>query len=81
MPTEGHPLENPFDDVMARVRYRHVRFPDSVAEADIRTFERDVGYSLPPNYRLFLMKYGLAAGKGGHEVHQPRQLGRTGNVC
>jgi cell wall assembly regulator SMI1 len=57
-------METEFDQAMARIHYRYVRPPDPVTEDDIRSLERELGYPLPHDYRAFLMKYGLAAGRG-----------------
>jgi SMI1-KNR4 cell-wall len=57
-------METPFDEAMARIHFRYVRPPNPVTLDDIRNLEREIGYPLPPDYRDFLMKYGLAAGRG-----------------
>jgi hypothetical protein len=57
-------METKFDQAMARIHYWHVRPPDPVTEDDLRGLEREIGYPLPSDYRTFLMKYGLAAGRG-----------------
>lgn len=57
-------METKFDEAMARIHYRYVRPPVPVTAEDIRNLEREIGYSLPPDYRDFLMKYGLTAGRG-----------------
>ena|SRR5581483_3928502 len=57
-------METKFDEAMARIHFRYVRPPAPVRAEDIGAFEREIGYSLPPDYRDFLLKYGLATGSG-----------------
>jgi hypothetical protein len=57
-------MDTPFDPVMSRIHYWYVSEPVPVRDDDIRSFEEELGCPLPASYRLFLKKYGLAAGKG-----------------
>jgi hypothetical protein len=68
-------MDTPFDPVMSRIRYWHVREPIPVSDADIQSFEEELGYALPASYRLFLKKYGLTAGKGDTRFSNPDNRG------
>lgn len=57
-------MDNKYDPVMTRLCYWYVRGPKTVTVEDIRTFEHELGYSLPSDYHEFLQKYGLASGEG-----------------
>lgn len=57
------PMDTPFDPVMSRINYRHLRPPEPVTDHELHAFEQQVGHPLPPGFRLFLVKYGLTAGK------------------
>lgn len=64
-------MDTPFDPVMSRIRYWYVSEPVPVSDDDIRSLEEELGYPLPVSYRLFLKKYGLAAGKGDTRFSNP----------
>ena len=59
-------METKYDAAMNRIRFKYVpqKTQRQPTEADIENLERTLGYSLPPDYRTFLAKYGLSTGSG-----------------
>lgn len=59
-------MTNKYDSAMERLKYYYVegeRHRPTQPE-DVEAFERTIGYKLPPDYREFLIKYGITGTKG-----------------
>jgi len=74
---------NKYDSVMQRIRYRYVPGQVPVTEDALREFEARIGYTLPADYRTFLLKYGMCAAAGGtrfRNTDDPEQIESSVNV-
>jgi hypothetical protein len=72
------------DDVMAKLDYYQIqpKIRRDPTEADLVRFEQKLGGKLPPDYRVFLSRYGLTGlGAGGRFViSEPCPWGASGSV-
>lgn len=57
-------MRNKYDQIMDRIRFRYIRGAGSLRDGQLEELEKAIGYSLPPDYRTFLSKYGITAGDG-----------------
>jgi hypothetical protein len=57
-------MHNKYDDLMDRIKYRYIRGNGQLHESSLKRLEIAIGYSLPPDYREFLSKFGFTAGGG-----------------
>lgn len=61
-------MENKYDEIMARLHFRYLRGDRQAVttEEDIKECEKELGISLPEDYRAFLMKYGDTTSESGN---------------